>query len=209
MLRKSIIVMALATAFTMNVSAVQIEVPAGQPPMPGADASIPANAYENYRAGSLSNIVVCIQFVYFDRGELMSKLKYIKIILVLLFKAYLVYLWINFVETFTQLLYNIYVLKVYSLDHFGLFLFFLFGNICCILWLILWCKRLPPAFNKPKIYYKIKDWIRSKKQEAPIYKVLFGSLLLLLKLCLVVYILLSVSTVLSIPLINYQSIFKI
>ena len=56
MLRKSIIMMALATAFTMNVSAVQIEVPAGQPPMPGADASIPANAYESYRAGSLSNI---------------------------------------------------------------------------------------------------------------------------------------------------------
>ncbi len=50
MLRKSIIVMALAVAFTMNVNAVQIEVPAGQPPMPGADASIPANAYENYRA---------------------------------------------------------------------------------------------------------------------------------------------------------------
>lgn len=49
MLRKSIIMMALAAAFTMNVSAVQIEAPAGQPPMPGADASIPANAYENYR----------------------------------------------------------------------------------------------------------------------------------------------------------------
>ena len=49
MLRKSVIMMALATAFTMNVSAVQIEVPAGQPPMPGADATIPANAYENYR----------------------------------------------------------------------------------------------------------------------------------------------------------------
>ena len=48
--------MALAAAFTMNVSAVQIEVPAGQPPMPGADASIPVNAYENYRAGSLSNV---------------------------------------------------------------------------------------------------------------------------------------------------------
>ncbi len=56
MLRKSIIMMALATAFTINVSAVQIEVPAGQPPMPGADSSIPANAYENYRAGSLSNV---------------------------------------------------------------------------------------------------------------------------------------------------------
>ena len=56
MLRKSIVMMALAAAFTMNVSAVQIEVPAGQPPMPSADASIPANAYENYRAGSLSNV---------------------------------------------------------------------------------------------------------------------------------------------------------
>ena len=49
MLRKSLIMMALATAFTMNVNAVQIKVPEGQPPMPGADASIPANAYENYR----------------------------------------------------------------------------------------------------------------------------------------------------------------
>ena len=133
----------------------------------------------------------------------MSKLKYIKIILVLLLKAYLVYIWINFVETFIQLLHYIYVLKVYSLEDFGLFLFFLFGNICCILWLVLWCKRLPPAFNKPKIYYKTKDWIRSKKQEAPIYKVLFGSLLLLLKLCLVLYIVMAVSTVLSIPLIDY------
>ena len=56
MLRKSIVAMALVAAFTMNVSAVQIEVPAGQSPMPGADASIPANAYENYRAGSLSNV---------------------------------------------------------------------------------------------------------------------------------------------------------
>ena len=134
----------------------------------------------------------------------MSKLRYIKTILVLLLKAYLVYLWINVVETFIQLLYYIYILKVYSLEDFGLFLFFLFGNICCILWLVLWCKRLPPAFNKPKIYYEIKDWIRSKKEEAPIYKVLFGSLLLLLKLCLVLYIVMAVSTVLSIPLIDYQ-----
>ena len=132
----------------------------------------------------------------------MSKLKYIKTILVLLLKAYLVYLWINFVETFIRLLYDIYVLKVYSVEHFGLFLFFLFGNICCILWLVLWCKRLPPAFNKPKIYYKTKEWIRSKKEDAPIYKVLFGSLLLLLKLYFVVYILITASIILSIPLVN-------
>lgn len=56
MLRKSLIMMALVTTFTMNVNAVQIKVPEGQPPVPGADASIPANAYENYRAGSLSNL---------------------------------------------------------------------------------------------------------------------------------------------------------
>ena len=48
MLRKSIIMMALAATFTINVSAVQIEVPKWQPPVPGANASIPANAYENY-----------------------------------------------------------------------------------------------------------------------------------------------------------------
>ena len=49
MLRKSFLLMTAIAVFTMNVSAVQIEVPAGQLPMPGADASIPANAYENYR----------------------------------------------------------------------------------------------------------------------------------------------------------------
>ncbi|WP_295781050.1 hypothetical protein [uncultured Veillonella sp.] len=48
MLRKSLIIMAALAAFTINVSAVQIEVPAGQPPVPGTDASIPDNAYENY-----------------------------------------------------------------------------------------------------------------------------------------------------------------
>lgn len=138
----------------------------------------------------------------------MSKLKYIKIILVLLLKAYLVYLWINFVETFIQLLHYIYVLKVSTLEHFGLFLFFLFGNICCILWLVLWCKRLPPTFNKPKIYYDVKDWIRSKKQEAHIYKILFGILLLLLKLTLLVYIVIVIFSILSIPLVNYQTSFK-
>lgn len=133
----------------------------------------------------------------------MSKLKYIKTILVLLLKAYLVYLWINFVETFTQLLYGIYALKVYSVEHFGLFLFFLFSNICCILWLVLWCKLLRPAFNKPQIYYDVKDWIRSKKQEAHTYKILFGILLLLLKLTLLVYIVIVIFSILSIPLVNY------
>ena len=117
----------------------------------------------------------------------MSKLKYIKIILVLLLKSYLIYLWVNFVGAFTHLLYYIYILKVYSLEDFGLFLFFLFGNICCILWLVLWCKRLPPAFNRPQIYYQVKDWGRNKKQQSLAYKLLFSGLKILLILYLVVY----------------------
>ena len=116
----------------------------------------------------------------------MSKLKYIKIILVLLLKSYLIYLWVNFVGAFTHLLYYIYILKVYSLENFGLFLFFLFGNICCILWLVLWCERLPPAFNKPKIYYQVKAWVRNKKQQSLAYKLLFSGLKILLILYLVV-----------------------
>ena len=48
MMRRSLFMMAMALAFTMNVNAVEIEVPAGQPPVPGADRKIPANAYENY-----------------------------------------------------------------------------------------------------------------------------------------------------------------
>ena len=43
----------------------------------------------------------------------------------------------------------------------------------------------------------------SINEEAPIYKVLIGSLLLLLKLCFVVYILIAIFIVLSIPLIDY------
>lgn len=48
MMRRSLFMMAMALAFTMNVNAAEIEVPAGQPPVPGADRKIPANAYENY-----------------------------------------------------------------------------------------------------------------------------------------------------------------
>ena len=137
-----------------------------------------------------------------DWLDSVGKLIYvIKTILVLYFKLLLVIMWGISVGLFSTMSYNP-TLEPYSLGDLKLYIILLLGNICCILWLVLWCKRLPPAFNKPKIYYKIKDWIRSKKKEAPIYKVLFGSLLLLLKLCLVVYILIAVSTVLSIPLIN-------
>ena len=48
MMRRSLFMMAMAVAFTTNVNAVEIAVPVGQPPVPGADRKISANAYENY-----------------------------------------------------------------------------------------------------------------------------------------------------------------
>ena len=38
-------------AFTINVNAVDVQVPAGNRPLPGADSSIPENAYEIYTTG--------------------------------------------------------------------------------------------------------------------------------------------------------------
>ena len=66
---------------------------------------------------------------------------------------------------------------------------------------MLWCKRLSPAFNKPKIYYKIKDWIHTKKEEAFTYKVIFLCLGILVKVYLVIYlaILLGYCIAVSLP----------
>ena len=46
----------MALAFTMPINAAQYTVPEGQLPMPGADASIPENAYQNYRYGDTSKV---------------------------------------------------------------------------------------------------------------------------------------------------------
>ena len=47
--------LAVAVAFTMPIDAAQYTVPEGQPPVPGADASIPDTAYQNYRYGEALN----------------------------------------------------------------------------------------------------------------------------------------------------------
>ena len=48
--------LAVAVAFTMPIDAAQYTVPEGQPPVPEADASIPDNAYQNYRYDKTRNI---------------------------------------------------------------------------------------------------------------------------------------------------------
>lgn len=55
-LKSTLLSLAVAVAFTMPIDAAQYTVPDGQPPVPGADASIPDNAYQNYRYDKTRNI---------------------------------------------------------------------------------------------------------------------------------------------------------
>ena len=55
-LKSTLLSLAVAVAFTMPINAAQYTVPEGQPPVPGADASIPDNAYQNYRYDKTRNI---------------------------------------------------------------------------------------------------------------------------------------------------------
>ena len=54
-LKSTLLSLAVAVAFTMPIDAAQYIVPEGQPPVPGADASIPDTAYQNYRFGEALN----------------------------------------------------------------------------------------------------------------------------------------------------------
>ena len=55
-LKSTLLGLVVALAFTMPIYAAQYIVPEGQPPVPGADASIPDNAYQNYRYDKTRNI---------------------------------------------------------------------------------------------------------------------------------------------------------
>ena len=129
----------------------------------------------------------------------MSTFKYIfKIILVLYIKYLLVSLWIGSIEAFIHRLQNPDLTPyLYPLGSYDLYMIFLSGNILFIPWLVLWCKRLPLALNKPKVYYRAKAWIRSKKDKALIYKVIINSLVVLLALCLLIYIIIAIGTLLA------------
>ena len=55
-LKSALLSLAVVVAFTMPIDAAQYIVPEGQPPVPGADASISDNAYQNYRYDKTRNI---------------------------------------------------------------------------------------------------------------------------------------------------------
>ena len=129
----------------------------------------------------------------------MSTFKYIfKIILVLYIKYLLISLWIGSIEAIIHSLQKPDLTPyLYPLGSYDLYMIFLSGNILFIPWLVLWCKRLPLALNKPKVYYRAKAWIRSKKEQALIYKVIINSLVVLLVLCLLIYIIIAIGTLLA------------
>lgn len=68
-LKSTLLSLAVAVAFTMPIDAVQYTVPDGQPPVPGADSSIPDTAYQNYRYGealnaNASDIILARKHIY-------------------------------------------------------------------------------------------------------------------------------------------------
>ena len=111
----------------------------------------------------------------------------IKLVFGLLLKLILLLIWGASIRVFYQLLYDRYVLEAYPLGHYLPVLIFTFGNIWILPWLILWCKKLYPAFDTPKVYYRVKDWFVSLKEQSHVGVLIFYSIEFFIKLCLLIY----------------------
>ena len=117
-----------------------------------------------------------------DRFRLM-----IKLIFLFLLKFVLLLIWGSSIWGIYTLLYDRYVLEAYPLGHYLPVLIFTFGNIWILPWLILWCKKLYPAFDTPKVYYRVKDWFVSLKEQSHVGVLIFYSIEFFIKLCLLIY----------------------
>ena len=117
-----------------------------------------------------------------DRFRLM-----IKLVFLFLLKFVLLLIWGSSIWGIYTLLYNRYVLEAYPLGHYLPVLIFTFGNIWILPWLILWCKKLYPAFDTTKVYYGVKDWFVSLKEQSHVGVLIFYSIEFFIKLCLLIY----------------------
>lgn len=117
-----------------------------------------------------------------DRLRLM-----IKLIFLFLLKFVLLLIWGASIWGIYTLLYDRYVLEAYPLRDYLPVLIFCFGNIWILPWLILWCKKLYPAFDTPKVYYRVKDWFVSLKEQSHVGVLIFYSIEFFIKLCLLIY----------------------
>ena len=121
-------------------------------------------------------------------ARIVNRLKIIiKLVFGLLLKLILLLIWGASIWVFYQLLYDRYVLEAYPLGHYLPVLIFTFGNIWILPWLILWCKKLYPALDTPKVYYRVKDWFVSLKEQSHVGVLIFYSIEFFIKLCLLIY----------------------
>ena len=111
----------------------------------------------------------------------------IKLVFGLLLKLILLLIWGVSIWVFYQLLYDRYVLEAYPLRDYVPVLIFCFGNIWVLPWVILWYEKLYPVFDKPKMYYRVKAWFISLKEQSAVGMCIYSCIDFLIKLCLITY----------------------
>ena len=110
-----------------------------------------------------------------------------KLVLGLLLKLILVLIWGTSIWGIYTLLYDRYVLEAYSLRDYLPVLILCFGNIWALPWVILWYEKLYPAFDKPNLYYRVKVWFISLKEQSTVGMCVYNFMDFFIKLCVVTY----------------------
>ena len=111
----------------------------------------------------------------------------IKLLLGLLLKFVLLFIWGASIWGIYTLLYDRYVLEAYPLRDYLPVLILCFGNIWALPWVILWYEKLYPAFDKSQIYYRVKAWFISLKEESFVGMLIFYGIEIFIKLGLFMY----------------------
>ena len=111
----------------------------------------------------------------------------IKLIFNILLKLVLLFIWGASIWGIYTLLYDRYVLEAYPLRDYLPVLILCFGNIWALPWVILWYEKLYPAFDKPNIYYRVKAWFISLKEQSIVGMCVYNFMDFFIKLCVVTY----------------------
>ena len=111
----------------------------------------------------------------------------IKLVFNILLKLVLLLIWGISIWGIYTLLYDRYVLEAYPLRDYLPVLILCFGTIWALPWVILWYEKLYPVFDKPKIYYRVKAWFISLKEQSTIGMCIYNCIDFFMKLCLITY----------------------
>ena len=111
----------------------------------------------------------------------------IKLVFNILLKLVLLLIWGISIWGIYTLLYDRYVLEAYPLRDYLPVLILCFGNIWALPWVILWYEKLYPAFDKPNIYYRVKAWFISLKEQSTVGMCVYNFMDFFIKLCVVTY----------------------